>query len=342
MTFRLRPPALLAVEQIQERPINSRCFESHKPVLNLCGRETAMAAVSGSLTTAVSPRRNPSAASPKTAALRFGAVPLIRHPRIAVSRRFQVLLAFSGSKDSSSDELGGQNDLRKKAEESLETWKQMLESAKVEAIKMRSISQESYELYSKKAMVILKETSENLKIQADQAREDMNNLAVVLNQEGREYLSTAAKTSPESVKDIVETFATSPDDLKVVSDVRDFYLGIPYGSLLAGGGFLHFMLTGSLSGVRFGVILGGALLALSVLSLRVWKTGQSSMLYLKGQAAIAGILFIREWNLVFKRLSFSSFWATVVSGGMLAFYLYRILLDSQSDDQSLRENPADN
>ena len=44
------------------------------------------------------------------------------------------------------------------------------------------------------------------------------------------------------------------------------------------------MVTGSLSGVRFGVILGGALLALSVMSLRAWRSGQQSSLFLKGQA----------------------------------------------------------
>lgn len=44
------------------------------------------------------------------------------------------------------------------------------------------------------------------------------------------------------------------------------------------------MVTGSLAAIRFGMILGGALLALSILSLRSYKRGQPLPLALKGQA----------------------------------------------------------
>lgn len=54
--------------------------------------------------------------------------------------------------------------------------------------------------------------------------------------------------------------------------------------LLSLGGFLSFMLTGSISAIRFGVILGGALLALSVSSLRSYKRGEPYAVALKGQA----------------------------------------------------------
>ena len=56
------------------------------------------------------------------------------------------------------------------------------------------------------------------------------------------------------------------------------------GSLLAIGGFLWFMFTGSISAIRFGVILGVVLFALSLQSLRLSKSGQSSALLLKSQA----------------------------------------------------------
>lgn len=56
------------------------------------------------------------------------------------------------------------------------------------------------------------------------------------------------------------------------------------GIFLSLGGFLSFMVTGSTSAIRFGVILGGALLFLSVSSLRSYKQGESSPLTLKGQA----------------------------------------------------------
>ena len=44
------------------------------------------------------------------------------------------------------------------------------------------------------------------------------------------------------------------------------------------------MVTGDTAPIRFGVILGGALLALSVSSLRSYKRGEQSALAVKGQA----------------------------------------------------------
>lgn len=116
-----------------------------------------------------------------------------------------------------------------KSEESEEAWKETLASFKEQALKMQSISQEAYEVYSKKALVILKDTSEQLKIQADKAREDLTEIAKEISEEGKEYLSTAAKNSPEAVKEIVETFHSSADDLNDVTKIRDFHVGIPYG-----------------------------------------------------------------------------------------------------------------
>lgn len=120
-------------------------------------------------------------------------------------------------------------DLKTEAEESEEAWKQTLASFKEQAMQVKAVSQEAYEVYSKKAMIILKETSEKLKIQAEKAREDLTVVAKEISEESKEYLATAAKNSPEPVKDIVETFASSADELSDISKVRDFYVGIPYG-----------------------------------------------------------------------------------------------------------------
>ncbi|OVA17293.1 Uncharacterized protein family UPF0136 [Macleaya cordata] len=246
-------------------------------------------------------------------------------------RRSMNIVPFSASDD---DSKHSEIDVEKKkgevevgAEESEEAWKQMLESFKEQAIKMQDMSQEAYELYSKKAVVILKETSEKLKIQAHKTSHDLSRLANEISVEGKEYLSTVAEKSPKEVKDIVETFASPPNDLNEMSKVQDFYLGIPYGALLSLGGFLSFMLTGSVSAIRFGVILGGTLLALSISSLRLRKRGESSALALKGQAVIAGIIFLRHLSIFFQRPSLPSCFTTFISGGMVAFYLYRIMLD---------------
>ncbi|MQL85238.1 hypothetical protein Taro_017750 [Colocasia esculenta] len=253
--------------------------------------------------------------------------------RLVLDRRFPAHVTSSEPQEDPrhNDGESGKDELGLETDEPLDTLNQMLESFKEEAIKMRSVSQEAYEVYSKRAMVALKEATENIKIQADEARHELNKLAEVISVEGKEYLSTAAKDSPEPVKDIVETFAASPDELKNVSEVRDFYLGIPYGGLLAIGGFLHFMLTGSLVGIRFGVILGSAILALSVLSLRAWKSGRSCFGFLRGQAAIAAFIFIREWILLSQRLSFPSLFNTLV----------RMMVDGQSKGPSLEQAPED-
>ncbi|KAK9986307.1 hypothetical protein SO802_031258 [Lithocarpus litseifolius] len=211
-------------------------------------------------------------------------------------RRF-IVASSASHEDSKSQEIEvekGKDDHNLGAEDSQEVWKELLESFKEQALKMQSVSQEAYELYSKKAVVILKETSEQLKIQADKARDDLIEIAKELSEEGKVYISTAAENSPEPVKDIVETFNMPTEDLKEISRVHDFRVGIPYGLLLSVGGFLSFMLTGNIAAIRFGVILGGTLLALSVSSLKSYKRGESFPLALKGQAAIASIIFLRE------------------------------------------------
>lgn len=124
-------------------------------------------------------------------------------------------------KENSGDELG--------AEESQEAWKETLASFKEQALKMQTVSQEAYDIYSKKAMVILKETSEQLKVKADKAKGDLAVLAKEMSEESKEFLSVAAQNSPETVKEVVETFASSTDNLNDFSQIRDFHLGIPYG-----------------------------------------------------------------------------------------------------------------
>ncbi|KAK9734156.1 hypothetical protein RND81_04G118900 [Saponaria officinalis] len=236
--------------------------------------------------------------------------------------------AASHEDSSSEGEIELEKDnLKQAGEASQEAWEQVLSSFKEQALKLQSVSQEAYEVYSKKTVVVLKETAETLKIQADQARRDIFVMAQELGEDSRQYLNVAAENSPEPVKDVVETFA-SADDLNDVSQVRDFYVGIPYGTILSAGDFLNFMITGSISAVRFGVILGGVLLALSVSSLRSWKKGQSTEMTLKGQAAIASILFLRDLRLIFQGLTLFGLLKAVVSGAVATFFVYRIMYDN--------------
>ncbi|XP_073114503.1 protein FATTY ACID EXPORT 3, chloroplastic [Elaeis guineensis] len=246
---------------------------------------------------------------------------------VAVERRISRLVPFAASHEESKHpdiEVEEGHNIEIKMEGSQEAWKQSLEYVKAEAMKAKAISQEAYEVYSKKATEILLEASEKLKIQAGKAQQDLSIIAKELSKEGKEYLNTTAKNYPDSVKDVLETF-TSLSELKNISEVRDYHIGIPYGTFLAIGGFLHFMLTGSIPAIRFGIILGTALLALSISSLRSWKNGQPSALNLTGQAAIVSIISIKEWSLFGQRRSFPSLLMIIISGAILASYVYLIL-----------------
>lgn len=125
-----------------------------------------------------------------------------------------------------------QDDTKSEAEESEAAWEQTLAAFKEQALKMQSVSQETYELYLQKAMVLLKETSEQLKIQAEKVKHDLSVVAKEISEEGKDYLSAAAKNSPKPVKEIVESFSSPTNDLNDVTQVRDFYLGVPYGMII--------------------------------------------------------------------------------------------------------------
>lgn len=114
------------------------------------------------------------------------------------------------------------------SEESQEAWKQTLDTFREQAEKFRGVSQDAYELYSKKAGVILKDTTVQLKVLADKTKHELSTAAKEITDEGKEYLSAAAESSPE-VKDIVDTFTTPSDDIHKLSGLRDFYVGLPYG-----------------------------------------------------------------------------------------------------------------
>ncbi|XP_073144316.1 protein FATTY ACID EXPORT 3, chloroplastic [Henckelia pumila] len=245
-----------------------------------------------------------------------------------ISRNRSLLVPAVSHEESKPSDIGIEDEgLKVGAEESHVVWQQMLKSFKEQSLKLQSVSKEAYKIYSEKAMIVLQETSGKLKIQAEKASKDLSVIAKEITEESKEYFATAADNYPEPVKDIVDTFASSHDELNDVSKVRDFYVGIPYGAFLSFGGFLSFMLTGSIPAIRFGIILGGALLALSISSLQSWKKGDSAPLVLKGQAAIATILFLRQLRLLSMRPFIFNIFTSIVSGGVAAFYLYRIIRD---------------
>lgn len=249
----------------------------------------------------------------------------------------RVVVAASSQEGSASSDVEVEkvrNELDKQAKESEETWKQTLDAVKEQASRMQEqasrmqgISKEAYAVYAEKAKIVLKDTTEQLKLQSEKMRVVLASSAEDISVKGKENLSIWMENAPETVKDVAETaLGVHPEDLKNLSKIHDFCLGIPYGALLFLGGFLSFLVTGSIPAIRFGVILGGIHLAISISSLKAWKKGDSSIPFVKGQAAIAFIILVRELRVLCQRPSLiPGFSMAVLSATVLLFYSYIIL-----------------
>lgn len=225
-------------------------------------------------------------------------------------------------------ELGDDKEKEKseiEPEEAQEVWREMLNQFKTEAIRMQALTTQAYDVYSKRAREVLLEAAEKLRIQADKAQKDLTVIAAEVGEEGQEYLKLAAQNSPDSIKDITETIK-GLGKLNGLSEYHDYHVSIPFGTFLTIGGFLNFMLTGSVSAIRFGFVLGFALLALGVSSLRSQRAGgRQPRLLLKGQAAIASVIFLRELSIFFQYGWFPNIFVVLLSGAVAAFYIHRIV-----------------
>lgn len=245
-----------------------------------------------------------------------------------VPRARRAVAAFAGEEPTSSepgDDKEETESVEIEPEEAQEVWREMLKQFKGEALRMQALTTEAYDVYSKRAKEVLLEASEKLKIQADKAQKDLSVVAAEVGEEGQEYLKLAAQNSPDSVKDITETI-NALGKLNGPSEYKDYHVSIPFGTFLTVGGFLNFMLTGSVSAIRFGFVLGFALLALGISSLRSQRAGgRQPRLLLKGQAAIASVIFFRELSIFFKRGWFPNIFVVLLSGLVAAFYIHRIV-----------------
>ncbi len=193
-----------------------------------------------------------------------------------------------------------------------------------------SNAQEASEEAARKALGILRETTDQLREQAEKARSVLTASAQELPIRGKENLSYVAENGPDPVKDIAETALNAhyPQNgsAKKGAKIHDFCLGIPYGALLVVGGLVGFIITGSTDSIRFGVLLGGLLLALTITSLKTWKRGESSLPYIQGQAVITGALLFRFLRRYGETKSvFPTGVIALISAAMLAFYVYVFL-----------------
>ncbi|KAM3333381.1 hypothetical protein ACQJBY_028457 [Aegilops geniculata] len=248
---------------------------------------------------------------------------------VAAPRPRRFVAALAGEEPMSS-ELGDDKEketekIEIEPEEAQEVWREMLKQFKAEAIRMQALTTQAYDVYSKRAREVLLEASEKLRIQADKAQKDLTIIAAEVGEEGQEYLQLAAKNSPDSIKDITETI-NAVGNLNGPSEYKDYHVGISFGTFLTVGGFLNFMLTGSTSAIRFGFVLGFALLALGISSLRSQRAGgRQPRLLLKGQAAIASVIFFKDLSVFFRYGWFPNVFAVLLSGMVSTFYIHRIV-----------------
>ncbi|WVZ81427.1 hypothetical protein U9M48_028804 [Paspalum notatum var. saurae] len=108
--------------------------------------------------------------------------------------------------------------------------------------------------------------------------------------------------------------------------IHDFCLGIPFGGFLFFMGLVGFLFWRSPVSLTFGVAPGLAILALDVLSLKVWRSGQSSLPFILAQAGIAAAVAWKHCQVytTTKKLLPWGFYAAL-SAAMICFYSYVLL-----------------
>ncbi|KAJ6818223.1 protein FATTY ACID EXPORT 1, chloroplastic [Iris pallida] len=108
--------------------------------------------------------------------------------------------------------------------------------------------------------------------------------------------------------------------------LHDFCLGIPFGGIIFSGGLVGFLFSRNPASLTTGVMLGGAILAMGVISLKVWRKGLSSVPLILGQAALAATLMWKHLQLysLTKKIFPTGFYV-ILSAAMLSFYAYVLI-----------------
>ncbi|ESQ44349.1 hypothetical protein EUTSA_v10006224mg [Eutrema salsugineum] len=146
-------------------------------------------------------------------------------------------------------------------------------------------------------------------------------------------------TNKEIITEPVEEHvATQP---KRAAKIHDFCFGIPYGGLVMSGGLLGFAFSRNLTSLSTGVLYGGGLLALSTLSLKIWRQGKSSFPYILGQAVLSAIVFWKNFTAysMTKKLFPSGLFA-VISAAMLCFFSYVVLSGGNPPPKKLKPSAS--
>ncbi|XVE75555.1 hypothetical protein DITRI_Ditri12bG0102900 [Diplodiscus trichospermus] len=115
--------------------------------------------------------------------------------------------------------------------------------------------------------------------------------------ESNPFIEEATKSYPNAEGHIPENTSEPVEEHGLIqpkraAKIHDFCFGIPYGGLVLGGGLVGFVFSRNPTTLLF----GGALLALSTFSLKIWRQGKSSLPFILGQAALAAVLFWKNFQ----------------------------------------------
>ncbi|CAH8352975.1 unnamed protein product [Eruca vesicaria subsp. sativa] len=148
-------------------------------------------------------------------------------------------------------------------------------------------------------------------------------------------------TSKEIITEPVEEQHVATTQPKRAAKIHDFCFGIPYGGLVMSGGLLGFAFSRNLTSLSTGVLYGGGLLALSTLSLKIWRQGKSSFPYILGQAVLSAVVLWKNFTAysMTKKLFPAGIFA-LVSAAMLCFYSYVVLSGGNPPPKKLKPSAS--
>ncbi|MBA0582243.1 hypothetical protein Golax_019598, partial [Gossypium laxum] len=103
--------------------------------------------------------------------------------------------------------------------------------------------------------------------------------------ESKAFIEDMPRTYPNAEEHVPENTSDLEEEHGIIQQKRaakihDFCFGIPYGGLVLSGGLIGFIFSRNTTTLLF----GGALLALSTFSLKIWRQGKSSLPFILGQA----------------------------------------------------------
>ncbi|KAG2683553.1 hypothetical protein I3760_10G035500 [Carya illinoinensis] len=121
--------------------------------------------------------------------------------------------------------------------------------------------------------------------------------------------------------------------------IHDFCFGIPFGGLVLSGGLLGFVFSRNLATLSTGVLFGGALLALSTFSLKIWRQGKSCTPFILGQAALSIVLLWKNYQTysLTKKIFPPGFYVAI-SAAMLCFYSYVLISGGNPPPKKLKSS----